>query len=131
MNANNGWKTFLGFALRIMVAHTLTYFIFGIVMSNLFHYGTLFTLPVIRDYMLPINQHSVLIGPFLQPVRGLIMAVGLWPIRGLLLEKKWGWLTLWGLFLTLGILSTPAASPGSIEGMLYTRLPLWYHLIGY
>lgn len=131
MNAKNGWKAFLGFALRIIVAHTLTYFASGIIWSNVFHYGAVFELPVIRDYMLPIDQHNVLVGPFLQPVRGLIMAVGLWPLRGLLLQSKRGWLILWGLFLTLGILSTPAASPGSVEGMVYTRLPLWYHLMGY
>ncbi len=131
MSAQNGWKTFLWFALRIIVAHTLTYFVSGMIWSNVFQYGAIFKLPVIRDYMLPIDQHDVLMGPFLQPVRGLIMAVGLWPLRGLLLQSKRGWLILWGLFLTLGILSTPAAAPGSIEGMLYTRLPLWYHLIGY
>jgi hypothetical protein len=32
--------------------------------------------------------------------------------------------------VVFGILSTPACSPGSIEGMLYSKLPLWYHLIG-
>ncbi len=131
MDGNPGWKTFLVFALRIIVVHTLTYFIFGLIWSNVFHYGTIFQLPIIRDYMLPIDQHNVLMGPFLQPVRGLILALGLWPIRGLLLQSKRGWLILWGLFLTFGILSTPAAAPSSIEGMLYTRLPLWYHLMGY
>jgi hypothetical protein len=61
----------------------------------------------------------------------LIFAIGLWPLRGLLVEKKRGWLILWGLLVTIGILSTPAASPGSVEGMLYSKLPMWYHLIGY
>jgi hypothetical protein len=100
-------------------------------MSNVFDYGEIFQREIIRDYMLPIDEHNVLIGPFLQPIRGLIFAIGLWPIRGFLIEKKHGWLILWGLLVTLGILSTPAASPGSIEGMLYSKLPMWYHLIGY
>ncbi len=130
MNSQSGFKTFLYFALRVIVAHTLTYFVAGLVASNVFHYGAIFDLPVIRDYMLPIAQHNLPIGPFLQPVRGLIFAIGLWPIRGLLLETKRGWLILWGLLVTVGILSTPAASPGSVEGVLYTRLPLWYHLMG-
>jgi hypothetical protein len=131
MNTSNNWRTFLGFALRVIIAHTLTYFIFGMIMSNVFDYAEIFKREIIRDYMLPIDEHNVLVGPFMQPVRGLIFAIGLWPIRGFLIEKKRGWLTLWGLLLTIGILSTPAASPGSIEGMLYTRLPMWYHLIGY
>lgn len=131
MNPQSSWKAFLVFALRVIIAHTLTYFVFGILMSNIFDYGEVFRREIIRDYMLPMDQHNILLGPFLQPVRGLIFAIGLWPIRGLLLERKRGWLVLWGLLLTIGILSTPAASPGSIEGMLYTRLPMWYHLIGY
>lgn len=131
MNAQPGWKTFVFFTLRVIVVHTLTYIVFGILMSNLFDYGEVFQREVIRDYMLPISEHNIWMGPFLQPLRGLIFAIGLWPLRGFLLEKKRGWLILWGLLVTIGILSTPAASPGSIEGMLYTKLPLWYHLIGY
>ncbi|HLO13563.1 MAG TPA: hypothetical protein VK206_01950 [Anaerolineales bacterium] len=131
MNSRNDWKMFLGFALRVIIAHTLTYFVFGIVMSNVFNYAEVFKQAVIRDYMLPMDQHNVLIGPFMQPIRGLIFAIGLWPIRSFLIEKKRGWLTLWGLLVTIGILSTPAASPGSIEGMLYSKLPIWYHWIGY
>jgi hypothetical protein len=130
MSTQNGWKTFLGFALRVIVAHTLTYFIFGMIMSNVFDYGEVFKREIIRDYMLPMDQHNVLGGPYMQPLRGLIFAIGLWPLRSLLVEKKRGWLILWGLLVTIGILSTPAASPGSIEGMLYTKLPMWYHLMG-
>jgi hypothetical protein len=131
MNTQNDWKTFLGFALRVIVVHTLTYFIFGILMSNVFDYGEIFSREIIRDYMLPFDGHNVILGPFLQPVRGLIFAIGLWPIRGFLLEKKCGWLILWGLLVTIGILSTPAAAPSSIEGMLYSKLPMWYHLMGF
>jgi hypothetical protein len=131
MNAQNDWKAFPGFTLRVIIAHILTYFVFGIIMSNIFDYGEIFKREIIRDYMLPMDEHNVILGPFLQPIRGLIFAIGLWPIRGLLIEKKRGWLILWGLLVTLGILSTPAASPGSIEGMLYSKIPMWYHLMGY
>jgi hypothetical protein len=131
MNTTNSLKTFMAFALRVIIAHTLTYFIFGIIMSNVFDYAEIFKREIIRDYMLPMNEHNVLWGPFLQPVRGLIFAIGLWPIRGLLIEKKRGWLTLWGLLFTIGILSTPAAAPSSIEGMLYSKIPMWYHLMGF
>jgi hypothetical protein len=130
MNSQSNWKTFLSFTLRVIIAHTATYFIFGILMSNVFDYAEIFKREIIRDYMLPIDEHNVLIGPFLQPVRGLIFAVGLWPLRSLLLERKRGWLILWSLLVTIGILSTPAAAPSSIEGVLYSRLPMWYHLMG-
>ena len=131
MDAQPNWKTFLAFTLKVIVAHMATYFILGIIMSNVFNYAEIFQREIIRDYMIPMDEHNIVLGPFLQPVRGIIFAIGLWPLRSFLIEKKRGWLTLWGLLVTIGILSTPAASPGSIEGMLYSKLPMWYHLIGY
>ena len=130
MNTTNNWKTFFAFTLRVIIVHMATYFLFGIIMSNVFDYGEIFKREIIRDYMLPMDEHNVILGPFLQPIRGLIFAIGLWPIRGLLIEKKRGWLILWGLLVTIGILSTPAAAPASIEGILYSKLPMWYHLMG-
>jgi hypothetical protein len=130
MNTQSNWKTFIAFALKVIVAHMTTYFIFGIIMSNVFDYGEIFKREIIRDYMLPFDDHNVIYGPFLQPIRGLIFAIGLWPIRNLLIEKKRGWLILWGLLVTLGILSTPAAAPSSLEGLVYSKLPMWYHLMG-
>jgi hypothetical protein len=118
------------FALRVIVAHTLTYFIYGIIMSQLFDYNAIFAREIIRDYMLPIGERNVFLHLFMQPVRGLIFAIALWPIRELLLQRKHGWLITWGLLVSLGILSTPAAAPSSIEGMIYTKIPMWYHLMG-
>jgi hypothetical protein len=130
MPTKSSWKTFLMFAIRVMIVHTITYFIFGLLMSNIFDYGEIFKREIIRDYMIPMDEHNIVLGPFLQPLRGLIFAIGLWPFRDFLIEKKRGWLYLWGLIVTMGILSTPAASPSSIEGVLYSRLPMWYHLMG-
>lgn len=130
LSKQSNWITFIYFAVRVIIVHMLTYFVFGLIMSNVFHYGEVFKLPVIRDYMLSMDQHNILLGPFMQPIRGLIFAIGLWPIRSLLLEKKHSWLILWGLLVTIGILSTPAAAPSSMEGILYTKLPMWYHLMG-
>lgn len=130
MNTTNNWKAFFTFALRVIIVHMATYFLFGIIMSNVFDYAEIFKREIIRDYMLPMDEHNVILGPFLQPIRGLIFAIGVWPIRGLLIEKKRGWLILWGLLVTIGILSTPAAAPASIEGMLYSKIPMWYHLMG-
>jgi hypothetical protein len=72
MKAQSNWKSFLDFALKVIVAHTATYFIFGIIMSNVFDYGEIFQRPIIRDYMIPMDEHNIVLGPFLQPVRGLI-----------------------------------------------------------
>ncbi len=130
MNRQPLWQGFPGFAIRVIIIHMLTYFTFGILASNIFDYQEIFKQPVIRDFMLPMTERNMWLGPFLQPVRGLVFAIGLWPIRGLLLEKKRSWLILWGLLVTIGIISTPAAAPSSLEGMLFSRIPMWYHLMG-
>lgn len=130
MDSQSDSKAFMLFSVKSIVVHTLTYFVTGLIMSNFFNYGQLFEQDIIKDFMRPIDSPYVFVGPFLQPLRGLLFAIGLWPIRNLILEKKNGWLILWSIMVIFGILSTPAAAPCSIEGILYTKLPIWYHLIG-
>lgn len=124
------WRNFLRFAGRVTLIHTITYFIFGIIFSNLFNYQELFNLKPISGFMRSIDSPWVIAGPFLQPLRGLMFAIALWPLRQLFIAKKDGWLLIWGLFLAFGIIGPPAAAPCSIEGAIYTKLPLWYHLLG-
>nr|MBC7244607.1 hypothetical protein [Chloroflexota bacterium] len=123
------FREFIRFTIKVVLVHCFTYFVFGLIMSNLLNYAKLFQQEVIRDFMLPFGSRSLL-GVLFQPVRGLLFAVALWPIRRLILERKHGWLSLWLIFVVFAILSTTSAAPSSIEGILYTKLPLWYHLIG-
>ena len=118
-------KEFIPFALKVIIAHTLTYFTFGLIMSNIFDYGSIFQENVIKNYMRPIDSVYVLAGPFLQPIRGFLFALGIWPFRKLIIESKWGWLILWNTIVIFGILSTPAAAPSSLKGIIYSKLPLW------
>jgi hypothetical protein len=37
---------------------------------------------------------------------------------------------MWGLLVIIGIFSTYGPTRGSIEGVLYTQVPLWAHLRG-
>jgi hypothetical protein len=55
--------------------------------------------------------------------RGLVFAIVLYPFRRVFLDEDRGWLKLWGLVFGLGILSTYGPSPGSIEGIIYTKIP--------
>jgi len=122
-------KAFTQFAIKVILVHCVTYIGMGMIMSNLLDYRELFQQEVIRDFMLPLDAHT----PFailFQPVRGLLFAIALWPLRELLLQKKHGWLILWSIFLVFGIFSTTAAAPSSIEGILYSKIPAWYHLVG-
>jgi len=124
-------KEFWPFSLKVIVVHTLTYFVFGMIMSNLFDYGQIFEQDIIKDFMYPIGSSNVLLGPFLQPLRGLLFAIAIWPIRTIVFSKKNGWFILWSILVIIGILATPSAAPSSVEGVIYSKLPLWYHLIGF
>jgi len=123
-------KEFLNFTGKVVIVHTVTYFVFGLLMASLFDYGRLYQQEIIRDFVRPIDSSYMLLGPLVQPIRGLLFAFGLWPIRNTIMENKRGWLILWSLFVVFGILGTPAAAPSSLEGIIYSKLPLWYHLIG-
>ena len=111
-------------------AHVLTYFFAGLLASSLLDYRAALSQPVIRDYMVGFAAAPVFLGPLFQLLRGLVFGLVLLPLRGFLAGARRGWLHLWLLMVGLGIVSTPAAAPCSIEGVLYTRLPLWYHLFG-
>ncbi|MFC2133152.1 hypothetical protein ACFLTH_00925 [Bacteroidota bacterium] len=130
MDLPKSLKVFSKFSLKVVIAHTVTYFVFGLLMSNLFNYKEIFQYDVIKNFMHSIESPNILYGPFFQPIRGFLFAIAIWPLRSIIFEKKNGWLILWGLFVVFGILSPPSAAPGSIEGVIYTKLPLWYHLLG-
>lgn len=121
---------FLPFVLRVIILHTTTYFLFGLLMSNLFNYKQLFSSEIFKVYMRPYNSLHLVLGPLVQPLRGLLFAVAIWPFKELILQKKLGWLYLWNLFVVFSILSTAAAAPSSIEGVLYTNIPIRHHLLG-
>jgi hypothetical protein len=117
------------FLVRTTMVHVVTYLVVGIVASIVLDYASLFSRPVISDYMVEFGSVSLFIGPVIQVLRGLIIAAVLLPFRGVLAQRL-GWLWLWLLIVGIGILSTSAAAPSSIEGVVYTQLPLWYHAIG-
>jgi hypothetical protein len=73
----------------------------------------------------------VVAGPLFQPVRGLLFALAFYPLREILFGRKNGWLVLWWLLVALGILSTFGPAPGSVEGMLYTVIPIPQQMTGW
>lgn len=118
------------FVAHVVVVHTVTYWVAGLVFSVVFDYQALFSTPPFATYMRPMDSMVVVAGPLFQPVRGAIMGIALWPFRRVLLERERGWLALWGLFVGVAILNAPAPAPGAFEGLVYTTVPLTLHLWG-
>lgn len=116
--------TLLGLTLKTIAAHTLTYFLVGLVASIVFNYSADFARPELRNYMRQLGDPIIALGPALQPLRGILFALAFYPLREILFNRKNGWLITWWLLVALGILSTFGPAPGSVEGAIYTTLPI-------
>lgn len=125
-----GRAAFARFFWRVTACHTVTYFVAGVIAYFAFDYRALFGTGPLAQFVKPMDSPWIAAGPGLQVVRGLVFALALYPFRRVFLDVSRGWLKLWGLLVGLAILSTAGASPGSIEGFFYTRLPLSAHLRG-
>ena len=116
--------TLLSLTLKSILSHTLTYFLVGLVASTVFNYSEDFARPELRDYMRQLDDPIIALGPALQPLRGILFALAFYPLREVLFRRKNGWLIGWWLLVALGILSTFGPAPGSVEGAIYTTLPI-------
>jgi hypothetical protein len=121
---------FLTFTWRVTAAHVITYFIAGILAFNLFNYAEVFGTGDMAVLMKPVDSPWVMAGTALNIFRGILFGIILWPFRTVILETKYGWLYLFGLFLGLAILGTSGPAPGSFEGMIYTNFPVLDQIIG-
>jgi hypothetical protein len=120
---NTHEPSLLELILKTMVVHSVTYFMMGLLALAFLHYNVTYSSGTLSAYMRPTTDPLVMAGPLFQPIRGLIFALAFYPLRELLFGKKKGWLVLWWILVALGILSTFAAAPASIEGMIYSKLP--------
>jgi hypothetical protein len=122
---------FPGFAFKMMAVHTITYFVMGILAYSFLNYAEQFARPEMASWMRQTTDPMVMAGPLFQPIRGLIFALVFYPFRRILFEHKYGWLIIWWSLVGLGILSTFGPAPGSIEGMIYTTIPVRNQLTGW
>ena len=123
-------STLAGLTIRTVVVHTVTYFVAGILAYTLGDYERTYAESPLSYIMRPTSDPWVMAGPLLQPLRGLIFALALYPLRSVLFAERRGWLTLWWLLLALGVLSTFGPAPGSVEGLIYTVIPPRAQLLG-
>ena len=128
---NSEKPKFVPIALKTIIVHTVTYFVMGLIASTLLNYGAWYAETSLRSLMRQTSEPLVMAGPLFQPIRGFLFAVAFYLLRDVLFGKKNGWLVMWITLVIVGILSPFGASPGSIEGMIYTILPFDYHLKGW
>jgi hypothetical protein len=126
---DNPQPRFPALAAKTMVCHTLTYFIMGALAAHFLNYAALMARP--ESGMRPFTSPWVMAGPLFQPLRGLVFALVFYPLRGCLFGRKNGWLLMGWMLIALGILSTFGPASGSIEGMIYTPVPILSQLRGW
>jgi hypothetical protein len=134
MIAGSAWMNspsprFLSLAAKAIVSHTITYIIMGLLAAHYLDYAAVLSHP--NSLMRPITDPWVMAGPLFQPFRGLIFALVFYPLRECLFGRTFGWLIMGWMLIALGILSTFGAAPGSIEGMIYTLVPIPFQFRGW
>jgi hypothetical protein len=120
---------FLSLAAKTAVCHTITYFFMGVLAFHFLHYAELIARPC--SGMRPLTDPLMRAGLLFQPLRGVLFALVFYPLRGCLFGRKHSWLLTGWMLIALGILGTFAAPPGSMEGLIYTTVPVWMQLRGW
>jgi hypothetical protein len=123
--------TFIGLSIKTIIVHTVTYFIMGLLALAFLDYRTAFETPITREYMRSVDDAIVALGPALQFIRGIFFAIAFYLLRDILFARKNGWLINWLVLVMLGILSPFGAAPGSVEGLLYTKMPVALQISGW
>ena len=121
---------FWSLTLKTVVAHTVTYFLVGLMALTLLGYEQLFARPQLAVYMRQTDDPWVMAGPLFQPIRAVLFASVFYLLRERLFGQRLGWVVMWWVLVALGILSTFGPSPGSLEGMIYTRVPWREQFVG-
>lgn len=122
--------SFISVALKASVIHTVTYFIVGLISFLWLDYSAKFADPTVANLMRQTDHPLVAAGPVFQILRGFLFGIVFYALRDVIFPRKRGWLTLWLVLIIVGVLSAFGPTPGSIEGMIYTVLPTWFHLVG-
>jgi hypothetical protein len=117
--------------MKTAVVHTVSYFIIGFLSFTLLDYSAKYADPVVANLMRQTNDPLVAAGPLFQLLRGFLFGIVFYALREIIFPGKNGWLTLWLALVIVGILSPFGPSPSSIEGMLYTVMPVWFHVVGF
>jgi hypothetical protein len=116
---------------QVTSAHTISYFIAGIIGMTLFNYQEWWSSEYMSAFYRDIDSPIVVLGGgFLQIFRGIIVALILLPLRKIFFEEKYGLLKLALIIFGFSIVSTYGAVITSFEGLIYLKVPFIYHIKG-
>ena len=112
------------------MVHTTTYLVVGAVAFTILDYPTLFAEPSLQSLFRQTDDPWVMAGPLFQPLRGLLFGAVFYVLRDAFFGRTDGWLRIWLVLVVVGILSTFGPAPSSVEGLIYTTIPVRFQLGG-
>ena len=119
------------FIVKVTIYHIVTYIICGMFFSAVFNYESAWQTGVFAETMRSWDSIIIRLGPVFQIIRGLIYAGILYLIPKEFFMTRYSWLKLWAITAGIGILNTPGPGGGSIEGLIYSKMPMknWIYCI--
>jgi hypothetical protein len=121
--------SFSSIAVKTTLVHTVTYFVIGLLSFLFLDYSAKYADPTVAVALRQTDHPLVTAGPLFQVLRGFLFGIVFYALRDLIFPKQRGWLTLWLVLLIVGVFSPFSSAPGSIEGVVYSTLPMWFHLM--
>jgi hypothetical protein len=121
--------SFSSIAIKTTLVHTVTYFLVGLLSFLFLDYSAKYADPAVAVALRQADHPLVTAGPLFQVLRGFLFGIAFYALRDVIFPKRSGWLTLWLVLLIVGILSPFSSAPGSIEGVVYSTLPMWFHIM--
>ena len=118
-----------GYLIRFTFVHTIIYILTGLLFQNYLNYDPQFTSSVLYNNFRDVNSLIIRLAPVFQLIRGMIIGLIIYPVYGSIIQSKYSWLKLFSLLWGLTLIGAVAATPGSIEGFIYTKIPLIEHLV--
>jgi hypothetical protein len=116
--------------IKTMVAHTITYFLVGaLAFFTLGYAKTVYADPSVAASSRATTDPMVMAGPLFQPIRGILFGIVFYLLRESFFRRPRGWLTLWVTLIVIGILGQFTGGLGSIEGLVYSKVPAAYQLL--
>ncbi len=121
--------SFSSITIKTTLVHTVTYFLVGLLSFQFLDYSARYADPAVAVVLRQTNHPLVTAGPLFQVLRGFLFGIAFYALRDVIFPKRRGWLILWLVLLIVGIFSPFSSAPGSIEGIVYSTLPMWFHVM--
>ncbi|MGE5604526.1 MAG: hypothetical protein ACM3YE_02410 [Bacteroidota bacterium] len=122
-------KEFMPFCWRVVSLHVIVYFLAGIFAVLFLNYEELFNNGTLSLLMRPVDSPIVAAGPGLQIINGFFMSLYLFPFKSVFISGKKSWIKLFLLLAGFSLFSPQSPTFGTLEGIIYTKIPIQNHLL--